>query len=88
MEIIVSQYALKDSDQRLFAESRHRSQRIRKKLIKRFGGEFRKVPCIYQMGGKLVAHPTMYERLKVELAAKHKDTYERSFFAGYAGNPW
>lgn len=89
MDVIVSDHALKDSDVRLFPESRHRSARVRKKLIKRFGGEFHKVPCIFQMGGKLVAHPVMYERLVRELAAKHQDTYDKAFTGIYAGrNPW
>jgi len=89
MDVIVSEFALQDSDVRLFPESRHRSARIRKKLIKRHGGEFRKVPCIYQMGGKLVAHPVMYERLKRELSEKHRDTYDKALTGIYTGrNPW
>lgn len=68
LQVIVSDHALKDSDQRLFPESKHRSARIRKKLIKRFGGEFRKVPCIFQIGGKLIAHPVLYEQLRAKIA--------------------
>jgi len=66
VEIIVSDAALKDSDVRLFPVSRHRSQRIHKKLIKRFGGEFRKVPAIYRIGDRLVAHPVMYQQLMAD----------------------
>ena len=64
VEIFVSDVALKDSDVRLFPASRHRSQRIHKKLIKRFGGEFRKVPAAYLIGNKLIAHPVIYQQLK------------------------
>ena len=64
MKVITSEHALKDSDQRLFKASRHRSKRIRKKLIKRFGGEFRKVPCVFQFGDMLIVHPLHYEMLK------------------------
>lgn len=68
LRISVSDFALKETDERLFPESRHRSKRIRKKLMKRFGGEFKKVPCIYKTPHGLVAHPTMYDQLKRELA--------------------
>jgi len=90
MDVIVSDAALKDGDERLFPESRNRSARIRKKLIKRHGGEFRKVPCIYQMGNKLVAHPVMYERLKQEFAEKKRSSVESAFYSAMYGerNPW
>lgn len=67
LSIIKSDAALKDSDERLFPESRHRSARIRKKLIKRHGGEFRKVPCIFRIGDKLICHPQMYEALRMQI---------------------
>jgi hypothetical protein len=44
--------------ERLFPASRHRSARIRKKLIKRFCAEFRKQPCIWRIGDRIVAHPS------------------------------
>lgn len=78
MPIIVSEYALEETDERLFPASRHRSRRVHKKLVKRFGGEFRKVPCIWRTPQGLVAHPTMYARLQAEvIASQHRD-----------GNPW
>lgn len=58
--IIVSEHALEDSDQRNFPVSRHRSARVHKKLVKRHGGEFRKVGCAFKMGGKLFMHPNIY----------------------------
>lgn len=66
VEIIVSDVALKDSDVRLFPASRHRSQRIHKKLFKRFGGEFRKVPAAYRVGDRLIVHPVMYQQLMAD----------------------
>lgn len=59
IRIITSPYALKDTDERLFPVSKNRSRRIHKKLIKRFGGEFRKVPAIYQTPDGLIMHPAM-----------------------------
>jgi len=70
LQIIVSDHALKETDVRLFPESRHRSKRIRKKLVKRFGGEFKKVPCIYRVGDALVAHPVLYADLKHRVPSK------------------
>lgn len=70
MPIIVSDLALEETEQRLFPASRNRSARIRKKLIKRFGGEFRKVPCIWRTPQGLVAHPVMYARLQAEIAVR------------------
>ena len=70
LPIIVSSNALQESDERLFPPSRHRSKRIHKKLVKRFGGEFRKVPAIWQCASGLFVHPTMYEELKRELARR------------------
>lgn len=64
MPIIVSPQALEETEERLFPESQHRSARVRKKLIKRHGGEFRKVPCIFKMGGNLVMHPARFAELK------------------------
>lgn len=68
MKIIYNSYVLKDSKERLFPVSRHRSARIHKKLIKRFGGEFRSVPCMYKVGDTIYAHPSFkaeIERLTI-----------------------
>ena len=55
--ITFTPHALKNSEIRLFPKSRHRSARIHKKLIKRHGGEFLKIPAIFEIDGKIVAHP-------------------------------
>jgi hypothetical protein len=57
-QIVFSPSCLRDSPVRLFPESVHRSARIRKKLIKRFGGEFLRVPAMFVVNGVLYAHPS------------------------------
>jgi hypothetical protein len=68
LRVICTHNALKDGDVRLFPESKNRSRRIHKKLIKRFGGEFKKVPAIFKMGDTLLVHPQVYHLLKQEIA--------------------
>lgn len=70
LQIIVSDAALETTDVRLFPESENRSKRIHKKLVKRFGGEFKRVPAIFRIGDKIVAHPAMYDRLKKNISAR------------------
>lgn len=60
MQIMVSDHALEETDERNFPASRHRSARVHKKLVQRHGGEFRKVGCAYKMGGKIIMHPNLY----------------------------
>ncbi len=67
LPIIVSEHALEETDVRLFPESKNRSRRIHKKLVKRFGGEFRKVPCIWKTPQGLIMHPVMYQRFQREI---------------------
>jgi hypothetical protein len=56
---------------RLFPESRHRSARVLKKLIKRFGSEFRDVPCVIHMAtGGLIMHSVLYAQLQRELPSR------------------
>jgi len=78
MPVIVSDHALKETDERLFPASKNRSARIYKKLVKRFGGEFRKAPAIFRTPTGFVAHPALYARLQAEITTRqHSD-----------GNPW
>jgi hypothetical protein len=80
MQIIYSDMALKDSDKRKFPTSRHRSKRVHKKLLKRFGGEFVKVPCMYRVHGNIIAHPAL--KADIERAtARNNNAYA-------TGNPW
>lgn len=64
MRIIFSEVALENTEERLFPESKHRSKRILKKLVKRHGGEFRKKPCIWRSGSTLIAHPSFRAKLQ------------------------
>jgi len=73
MRVISDPNALEKTKERLFPESRHRSKRVLKKLIKRHGGEFRMQPCAFQIGrDTLVMHPTLYQQLVRELAAQER----------------
>lgn len=62
LRLIVSTNALETTEERLFPASKHRSRRIHKKLVKRFGGEFRKVPAIFRTADTIIMHPAMYEQ--------------------------
>lgn len=66
--MIVSPNALAQTTERNFPESRHRSARIRKKLIKRFGSEFRMEPAAFRLpGGRMIVHPVIYQQIKAAL---------------------
>lgn len=67
LKIIISELCLKDTEERLFPASKNRSARIRKKLVKRFGGEFRKEPCIYQTPQGIIMHPSLKAALDLRL---------------------
>lgn len=47
-----------------FEDSRHRSRRTYKKLIKRFGGQIIWRPCILNVAGKIYAHPAVEKELR------------------------
>lgn len=57
LRIFYSAHALRETTERLFPASKNRSRRIHKKLVKRFGGEFRKVPAIFKTPQGIIAHP-------------------------------
>lgn len=70
MRVIFTVDAMEDTAERTFPVSRHRSKRIHKKLVKRFGGEFRKRPCIFWSKDTIFAHPSFkaeFERQSVPL---------------------
>jgi hypothetical protein len=73
IQMIVSPFALKDSDVRLFPESKNRSARILKKLVKRFGGEFKKVPAIWQIEDRLIVHPALMHTVRQAIAESRKE---------------
>ena len=65
-EVVITLNAMCETEVRLFPESKHRSKRIRKKLLKRFGGEFKMEPAAFQVGNRIVMHPSLYEELKLK----------------------
>ncbi|WP_445493175.1 hypothetical protein [Rhodopseudomonas sp. RCAM05734] len=69
MQVICDPNCLETTTERLFPYSRHRSARIRKKLIRRFGGEFRQRPAVFQVMGKIHAHPVRYAELQRQFNA-------------------
>ncbi len=86
MRIIESMNALEETTERLFPESRHRSRRIRKKLMKRFGGEFRKQPAAFvTAGGDIIVHPAIAARIRREIQIKQDAEIARAFRYGAPG---
>lgn len=71
LKITFTPYALEATDERLFPESRHRSKRIHKKLVKRFGGEYRKRPCMWRTPDGVVAHPSFKPQLLAAIAKQN-----------------
>lgn len=59
---------LRHTDERLFPFSKNRSKRIEKKLIKRHGGVYRRVPAIMRFGFGIVAHPSFKAEIERQLA--------------------
>lgn len=80
VQITVSEHALKDSDERLFRASKNRSRRIHKKLVKRFGGEFRKVPCVWRTPQGIIMHPTLYAEFQRTMADRVNKSIETAIF--------
>ncbi|WP_457663654.1 hypothetical protein [Sinorhizobium medicae] len=68
LRITFSLAALEDTKERLFPTSRHRSRRIHKKLVKRFGGEFKRVPCMWKTPAGIIAHPAFKDQLEWALS--------------------
>lgn len=64
VRVFYSVYATKDTDERLFPYSRHRSRRVEKKLIKRFGGVFRKAPAMFRIKNDFYAHPAFRAQIE------------------------
>lgn len=80
MRVTVSDLALKETTHRLFPESKNRSARIHKKLVKRHGGEFVKVPCMWKIGDHIIAHPSLYAQLKEAVVPQSTPPGPRRFW--------
>ena len=81
-KVFVTETALAKTTIRLFPESKNRSKRIHKKLIKRFGGEFKMEPAIFEIEGRIYIHPFLNDRLRKELAAQIEKQAEDLLFFG------
>lgn len=69
MRVIEDQFCLEKTNERTFPISRHRSARIHKKLVRRFGGEFKMKPAMFIVGGHtILAHPAIYNEVKRQLS--------------------
>jgi hypothetical protein len=92
LQIVISPlaYEVVVTDRRLFPASRHRSKRIEKKLIKRFGGIWatEQKPLAYKAGDRLIVHPTIYEELKRRAQDQGRHDGTRPFSPGlrYGGS--
>uniref|UniRef100_UPI0030EB1B30 hypothetical protein n=1 Tax=Pseudomonas sp. JAI120 TaxID=2723063 RepID=UPI0030EB1B30 len=62
--VICDPNALAATAERNFSPSKNRSKRVLKKLIKRYGSEFKMVPAIFNMQGRIIAHPDRYAELR------------------------
>lgn len=83
MRLIFSADVLKETDERTFPVSRHRSKRIHKKLVKRFGGEFRKVPAIFSTRDTIFAHPSFRAEIErqIPLSTRREENTKNSLFS-------
>ncbi len=68
LRFIVDANCLEETDKRLFPVSKNRSKRIHKKLLKRFGGEFRKAPAVFRSGDTIYLHPSRKADLERSIA--------------------
>lgn len=88
MKISFTEHALRETEERLFPFSKHRSMRIRKKLIKRYGGEFKKVPCIYTLNGVIIAHPSYKAELNKRIEEQRQDGNQEAVLGNVVPNRW
>lgn len=66
VKIIISEMALEETKVRNFPASKHRSRRIHKKLVARYRGEFKMVPCMIKTPEGFIIHPVMYRKLEAD----------------------
>lgn len=83
-EIYITPIATTDGE-RYFPTSRHRSRRIEKKLVKRFGGVYRQVPTCYRVGNQMLVHPALWTELRYRAIEKRNDTNEMNYLNQLTG---
>jgi len=76
MQIVIDDKVLASTSEFLFPPSRHRSRRIHKKLVKRFGGEVRMKPACWKIGDKLYIHSTIWSELQKHVHRSPIISYE------------
>ena len=76
MLLVYSTIALKETTERLFPRSKHRSRRILKKLLKRHGGEFRRQPAMWRIGNTIYAHPSFRSQLEALTRRPTQDDFD------------
>lgn len=84
--MIVSDHALQIVG-RNFPPSRHRSRRIHKKLVKRYGSEHRFKPSSWQMSDTIIVHPAIMAELQAKFSAEARAYHDRAFYAAMFGAP-
>lgn len=67
LEIVETSMAVTATGERLFPQSRNRSKRIHKKLVRRFGGEYALEPGIIAHGNTIYIHPLKIKEFKKEI---------------------
>lgn len=81
LRIIEDANALEETNERTFPASRHRSARIHKKLVKRHGGEFVKVPAAFSVAGvAMIVHPAIAARIRAEIKTRMEIEERRALF--------
>ena len=53
-----------------FRDSKNRSRRVYKKLLKKFKGQYYDRPCAFVVGDKMIVHPEIMKKIK-------ENTYEK-----------
>lgn len=67
-----------------FKPSRHRSARLHKKLLKRFGTQEQTKPAILMIGQRMLVHPALWAQVRARLQETGADYPRPSFLAGAA----
>lgn len=62
-----------------FPPSRHRSKRIHKKLVKRFGSYEKRKPATLQVGDNIYMHPVHWHEMQRQLAHRKAREEDRMF---------
>lgn len=83
-EIVVTDHATKDGE-RFFPKSRHRSKRVEKKLVKRYGGTHRQIPVMYKVGNKMLIHPALWAGVQAKMEVRRQADYESNFYGALGG---